>query len=229
MSKSATNSMLTATKLSDAQMSMLNAAAQREDRCLTPLHTQRGAQVNKAGEVLISAGFVREVKAKGSCPVWRHDGKTGAAIALKLSAAGAKAVAQSGGSPSIQAAAKKLPASLATGSVATPPSEALAIIAQGSTGSTPVGRFGGGAPRPTSKIAAVIRLLSRSGGATLAELIAATGWLPHTTRAALTGLRKRGYCLTLDRSDRDRGSLYRIASKPADGAFATRENSAEAA
>jgi hypothetical protein len=38
-------------------------------------------------------------------------------------------------------------------------------------------------------------LLQRSHGATLDELIAATGWLPHTSRAALTGLRKRGYSI----------------------------------
>jgi hypothetical protein len=36
----------------------------------------------------------------------------------------------------------------------------------------------------------VIALLQQEQGATLAELIATTGWLPHTTRAALTGLRK---------------------------------------
>ena len=44
-------------------------------------------------------------------------------------------------------------------------------------------------PRLT-KTATVVALLGSDGGATLAELIAATGWLPHTTRAALTGLRK---------------------------------------
>jgi len=42
--------------------------------------------------------------------------------------------------------------------------------------------------------------------------VAATDWLPHTTRAALTGLRKRGYQVTLDRSDKERGSVYGIAS-----------------
>jgi Protein of unknown function (DUF3489) len=41
-------------------------------------------------------------------------------------------------------------------------------------------------------------------------LIAATGWLAHTTRAALTGLRKRGYAVAIDRSDDKRGSFYRI-------------------
>src|SRR3954451_12563193 len=39
---------------------------------------------------------------------------------------------------------------------------------------------------------------------------AANGWLPHTTRAALTGLRKRGYTVLLERQD-GRPSLYRIA------------------
>ena len=47
-------------------------------------------------------------------------------------------------------------------------------------------------------------------GATIEELIAATGWLAHTTRAALTGLRKRGYAVAIDRSDDNRGSFYRI-------------------
>ena len=55
-------------------------------------------------------------------------------------------------------------------------------------------------------------MLQRDCGATLEELIAATDWLPHTTRAALTGLRKRGYAVTIDRSDKERGSTYRARS-----------------
>jgi hypothetical protein len=51
--------------------------------------------------------------------------------------------------------------------------------------------------------------LQRDCGATLEELIAATDWLPHTTRAALTGLRKRGCAVTIDRHDKERGSTYR--------------------
>ena len=65
-------------------------------------------------------------------------------------------------------------------------------------------------PRGRTKIAQVIELLQRGDGATLAELVAATGWLPHTTRAALTGLRKRGYAVGIDRADKVRGSVYRI-------------------
>src|SRR3546814_489680 len=45
---------------------------------------------------------------------------------------------------------------------------------------------------PATKKARVVILLQRAGGATLAELVAATGWLPHTPRAALTRLRHPG-------------------------------------
>lgn len=44
-----------------------------------------------------------------------------------------------------------------------------------------------------TKAALIIALLQRDQGATLDELVAATGWLPHTTRAAMTGLRKKGH------------------------------------
>ena len=61
-----------------------------------------------------------------------------------------------------------------------------------------------------SKTSAVVGLLARDGGATLPELIAATGWLPHTTRAALTGLRKKGHAI--DRTKRGDVTCYRILS-----------------
>ena len=52
------------------------------------------------------------------------------------------------------------------------------------------------APRqgPT-KATTVGRLLSRSKGATLAEIVGATGWQPHSVRAFMTGLRKKGHAL----------------------------------
>jgi len=62
---------------------------------------------------------------------------------------------------------------------------------------------------PTSKIAQVTEMLQRSGGATLTELVATTGWLTHTTRASLTGLRKKGY--TLDKKSRNGVMVYSIA------------------
>jgi hypothetical protein len=65
-------------------------------------------------------------------------------------------------------------------------------------------------PERQSKSAAVVALLQRDSGATLAELIDATGWLPHTTRAALTGLRKKGH--VIERTKRDDETCYRITA-----------------
>ena len=55
------------------------------------------------------------------------------------------------------------------------------------------------APRDGSKLALMINLLRRADGATIVDLTEATGWLAHTTRAAITGLRKRGYAVTRER------------------------------
>ncbi len=52
----------------------------------------------------------------------------------------------------------------------------------------------GAAAEPrTTKQSLLINLLQRNGGASLDEIVSATGWLPHTSRAALTGLRKKGH------------------------------------
>ena len=53
-------------------------------------------------------------------------------------------------------------------------------------------------PRAQSKTALITDLLGRAGGASLGELVAATGWQPHTTRAALTGLRQKGHTIARD-------------------------------
>ena len=45
----------------------------------------------------------------------------------------------------------------------------------------------------------------------------ATGWLPHTTRAALTGLRKRGYAVVRERTGGG-DSIYRVAGPATAGA-----------
>lgn len=61
----------------------------------------------------------------------------------------------------------------------------------------------------STKSAAVTKLLSRNKGATLGEIMAITHWQPHSTRAFLTGLRKKG--VDLLRETRSGGETsYRI-------------------
>jgi len=54
-------------------------------------------------------------------------------------------------------------------------------------------------PKRPSKSAAVLAMLQRPEGATLDQLVIATGWLPHTARAALTRLKKKGHEITSDK------------------------------
>ena len=64
-------------------------------------------------------------------------------------------------------------------------------------GTLPVTPAGVALPRPGGKLAVLLDAVSRADGATLADLTAASGWLPHTTRAAITRLRQRGYDVRL--------------------------------
>lgn len=64
-----------------------------------------------------------------------------------------------------------------------------------------------------SKIQEVLSLLKRAEGTTLDELVQATGWLPHTTRAALTGLRKKGH--SIRRTKHDGISRYTVVEAAA--------------
>ena len=59
-----------------------------------------------------------------------------------------------------------------------------------------------------TKTTAVLTLLHRDKGATLAELVESTGWQPHTTRATLTGLRKKGH--PIERRKRDDVTCYHL-------------------
>ena len=76
-------------------------------------------------------------------------------------------------------------------------------------------------PRQT-KASVVEALLTREGGVSLETLCEVTGWQPHTCRAFLTGLRKKGREV-VRASDRDGKSIYLIAtgrshvSSPVDG------------
>lgn len=50
--------------------------------------------------------------------------------------------------------------------------------------------------RPGTKQALLVALLGRPEGASIGEIQAATGWQPHSARAALTGLKHKGLALT---------------------------------
>lgn len=63
--------------------------------------------------------------------------------------------------------------------------------------------------QPKSEI--VRRLLSRKNGATAAEIGEATSWQPHSVRAYVTGLRKKGSTIAFE-PRRDGTKAYRLTS-----------------
>lgn len=71
------------------------------------------------------------------------------------------------------------------------------------------------AARPESKKARLIGMLRQPDGSTISAISAALGWQAHTTRAAITGLRKAGHVVeTAKPADGGAGLTYRVVSKP---------------
>jgi Protein of unknown function (DUF3489) len=190
-------------KLTDSQLVMLSAASQRDDRCLEQSKRFKGSDAPKLAEKLIKAGLAREVQAKAGMPVWRRDDEAGRSYALKLTAAGLRAIAVD----EDEAREGSKAAEESTGPVVNEAAETSIPPTSSTSGVEPIVST----PREGSKIGRVIALLQRDQGATLEEIVAATDWLPHTSRAALTGLRKRGFAIErLARAEGGKG--YLIAS-----------------
>lgn len=75
--------------------------------------------------------------------------------------------------------------------------------------STPTAEVEPKPAKPASKASLVLAMLQRPDGVTIAQLVAATGWLPHTTRAALTSLKKKGHRVTSAKTEGE-ARVYRV-------------------
>ncbi|WGJ15259.1 DUF3489 domain-containing protein [Methylocapsa sp. D3K7] len=220
--------------LTDAQFLVLSEAAGRDSGVVVIPEQLKGKAAESFVRTLIGKGLVREVRSKTGMPVWRRNVETGKTYALVITAVGCKAIPietthqnshaipakKSGGT--MKGDSPKEPSDDATPRARTTKSRVRPSETSGRTGNTshtdvdrPLKNAlrEANAPRPGSKLAGVIILLSREQGAGIEELTAATGWLPHTTRAALTGLRKRGYVLGRERRE-GADTIYRILSEP---------------
>ncbi len=69
-------------------------------------------------------------------------------------------------------------------------------------------------PKPT-KSAMLREMLQARAGASMTRLREATGWQPHSVRAALSGLRKAGYAIERQDPKKPGGeAIYRITGAP---------------
>lgn len=67
-------------------------------------------------------------------------------------------------------------------------------------------------PRTGTKQSKLVSMLSRKSGVTIAKASEALEWQRHTTRSALTGLRKRGYQIKR-KERRGKASVYLISAE----------------
>jgi hypothetical protein len=185
-------------KLTENQYALLESASRREDRCFVLPPNLKSGAAQKVAAKLIAEGLAKEINAKVGAPIWRRDAESEQSYALKLSAAGAKAIVV-GEVPS----GKPTPAS----STQEPLLDSMGSSEACDKAAADASKV---APREGSKLASMMALLRRSEGATIDVLTKATGWLPHTTRAAITGVRKRGYSVVLDRGV-EGASVYRLS------------------
>ena len=188
-------------RLTDTQLVVLSKAAAREDGLAVVPAKMNKAAASKVGSSLVTRKLMRELRSKSGMPVWRED-DDGRGISLMITRAGRDAI---GVEDDVEVAKETAPSKKRLKKTA---SDAKTPVRKDET--PPVAS----SPRAGSKQALVIGMLSAKTGATIDALVDATGWLPHTTRAALTGLRKRGFAIERSRTD-GAASIYRIVGSSA--------------
>jgi Protein of unknown function (DUF3489) len=198
-------------KLTDSQLVILSAAAQRNDRALLPL--PKSVKLNKGAAALVLKSLVRQGLAteKPASPedeVWREaDGKrlTLAVTEAGLTAIGVDTTAKPDAARATRATDTKPKRKPAAGSKPAKPAKAKARTGKSSAGKR---------PETDTKQGRLIALLRRTGGATIEELTKATGWQPHSVRGAISGLIKKKLGLPVaSETVAGRGRVYRIAAR----------------
>jgi hypothetical protein len=81
------------------------------------------------------------------------------------------------------------------------------------TKTTPMPAQTAAAAKPHSKAENVVALLKRDSGATLEEMVKATGWQKHSVRGFMAGALKKRHGLTAVSEKTETGRVYRVAAE----------------
>lgn len=184
-------------KLTDTQTIILSRAATRSGNLAMPLPEGLvGAAAKMAITRMITNGWLEEVDAdlrKGE-PLWRETGD-GHGTTLIATEAGLEAI---GIEPVV--------AKTVTGPrKAKPKPDAEPAVTEAPEAPKPV------AIRTGTKQAQIIALLQRPEGASIAEIVEATGWQAHSARGLISGGLKKKLGLPISSEKIDgRGTVYKI-------------------
>ncbi|MFN3994688.1 MAG: DUF3489 domain-containing protein [Tabrizicola flagellatus] len=190
-------------RLSDTQAIILAAAAQRDDRNLLPLpgSLRGGAAVKVVGALLargLTAEIVTDSRTKADAALnrfWRNDAD-GRAILLRITDAGLAAIGiETEDANTAPVGARDAPTEEPAPDIRTKPKAA------------PMART----LREGTKQATLIAMLRAPEGATIEEIMAATGWQSHTVRGAMAGALKKklGLEVTSEKVE-GRGRVYKL-------------------
>lgn len=189
------------TKLSETQSLILSQASQRPELIALPLPASlRGGAAAKVVAAMLAKGLLQEVDAnlRQGEPVWRSTGD-GHGTTLIATDVGLAAIG-------IEPAGAQDSATQAKDAQTSPDAATSAQNAPKAH-----------TTREGTKQATLIAMLAAPGGATVAEIMAATGWLAHTVRGAMAGsLKKKLGMQIYSAKEEGRGRVYRsqLATRP---------------
>ena len=176
------------TKLTETQTIVLTAGAKRPDNIALPLpRGLAGAAAKMAVTKTIEHGWLQEVDAnlRRGEPLWR-EADDGHGTTLVVTDVGLLAI---GIEPVVIKTVVAIRKQAAESPMPKPPTQ-----------------------RAGTKQVMLISLLCAPEGATMDEIVAATGWLPHTVRGAMSGaLGKKLRLVVASVKEDGRGRVYRIA------------------
>jgi hypothetical protein len=191
-------------KLNDTELTILSTAARRQDRGIKFSSDLTPAAAEKLAAKLAGAGLIEEVETKGNLPVWRtvEDQRYSLHITnkgLEASGGASKSVPATSDAkptkpthprrpltqnPKAVSRKQKVPE---RAKVSQRPSRQLRSEKSAELKPPKKGHLQG----PGTKLAKILDLLSRKRGATIEEMIQATGWQAHSVRGAMSGAIKK--------------------------------------
>jgi hypothetical protein len=199
--------------LSDAALVVLSHAASRHSRMVLPLPASfrvRGGAKDRLLRKLLRLGMVDEVPGSEAENAWRT-GEDEGRVGLRISARGLRTIGIEDGAADIDGQSESAAESPAFANDSEGAKGHRIAIAGNSSHAAKADAAARSRVRPGSKQALLVERLSSGTGCTLDELAELLGWQRHTVRAALTGLRQKGFRVTKSKSEEGESRYHAFA------------------
>jgi hypothetical protein len=184
-----------------------------DDRSVLPLPKKSKLDSDTVAAIiksLTNKKLIVERAATRGAVKWR-DGEDGSPIMLAITDAGLRAIKiePAGEAKTAPATNRKRPQRGPEKRAKSPPSKPRRARQAGGDGEASAG-----VSRPGTKQAKLISLLRRPAGASIGEIIEATGWQAHSVRGVMSGALKKKLGLAIESETRaNRGRVYRITDR----------------